>query len=127
MDAMQSIYEQLGQEEGVRRIVDKFYDIMDTLPEVTTLRQMHPPNLDTSRDKLTWFLMGRFGGPNAFVERVGPPRLRARHMPFKIDLDAAEEWMRCMNQALEEEVIDASLRDQLRVFFAQVALHMRNR
>jgi len=124
---MQSIYEQLGQEDGIRRIVDKFYTIMDTLPEVSTLRKMHPPELESSKDKLTWFLVGRFGGPNLFVERVGSPRLRARHMPFHIDLDAAEEWMRCMNQALEEEVGDEPLRNQLRVFFAQVALHMRNR
>jgi len=123
---MDSIYQQLGEEEGIRRIVDRFYDLMDTLPEVQTLRDMHPPNLTSSREKLTWFLMGRFGGPNAFVERVGPPRLRARHLPFKIDLNAAEEWMRCMNQALEEEVPDEGLRYQLRVFFAQVALHMRN-
>ena len=124
---MSSAYEVLGEEAGIRALVDRFYDLMDTLPEAATIRAMHPPNLSESRDKLTWFLVGRFGGPPLYEERYRHPRLRARHMPFAVDTDAANAWMLCMNTALEELVDDPGVRAQLSEFFNHVAMFMRNR
>lgn len=120
-------YEYLGKEEGIRRLVDRFYELMDTLPEAATIRAMHPDDLTESADKLTMFLVGRFGGPNLYVEKHGHPRLRMRHLPFAVDAAAAAAWMKCMNQAMDEQVEPGAARDELRAFFAHVAQHMRNR
>lgn len=119
-------YQYLGEEAGLRALVDRFYDHMDALPEAATIRAMHPEDLSESRDKLFKFLSGRFGGPNLYVEEFGHPRLRMRHLPFRIDAEAAAAWMLCMNRALDELVEPGPARSELRAFFAHVAQHMRN-
>ena len=120
-------YEYLGEEEGIRKLVDRFYELMDTLPEAKAIRAMHPKDLTESRQKLTWFLVGRFGGPNLYVQHYGHPRLRMRHMPFAIDEQGATAWMICMGQAMMELLPEDPMRDEIYVFFAQIALFMRNR
>ena len=52
---------------------------MDSIPQFRELRDMHPADLQGSRDKLYMFLSGWLGGPDLFVEKFGHPRLRARH------------------------------------------------
>jgi hemoglobin len=120
-------YEFLGQEAGIRRLVDRFYELMDSLPVAATIRAMHPADLEESADKLALFLVERFGGPSVYSSQRGHPRLRARHMPFAVDAAAAEAWMACMRQALEEQVRSGPERDELVAFFDHVANHMRNR
>ena len=117
----------VGGEPGVRRLVDRFYDLMDTLPEARGIRALHPERLDGSRDKLHWFLVGWLGGPPLYVSRFGHPRLRARHLPFPIGAAERDAWMRCMSDALDACVDDARLRGFLHAAFAQLADHMRNR
>lgn len=119
-------FARIGGEAGVRRLVDRFYDLMDTLPETRALRALHPPSLDESRDKLWWFLVGWLGGPPRYVERFGHPRLRARHLPFPIDEGARDQWMLCMARALAETVEDAALREHLARALGRLADHMRN-
>lgn len=119
-------YELIGGEEGVRRLVDRFYDLMDELPEADGIRQMHARSLEASRRKLFMFLSGWLGGPSLYIEEYGHPRLRARHMPFAIGESEAEQWMLCMRQALEEVVEDEGLRKFLDQRLTHVANHIRN-
>lgn len=119
-------YELIGGEDGVRRLVDRFYDLMDTDPEVHGIRAMHPPDLRTSREKLYLFLTGWMGGPQLYVERFGHPRLRARHLPFPIGEDERDQWLRCMDRALDEQDMPDALRAFLRERFHGLADHMRN-
>ncbi|MCB9591988.1 MAG: group II truncated hemoglobin [Sandaracinaceae bacterium] len=119
-------YELIGGEAGVRALVDRFYDLMDTLPEAATVRAMHARSLEVSRRKLFWFLSGWLGGPQLYVERFGHPRLRRRHFPFAIDTAAADQWMLCMRRALEETCADPDLRGFLEARFGELAMHMRN-
>jgi hemoglobin len=121
-----SFYETLGGEGGVRALVDRFYDLMDTLPEAKHIREMHPAELTGSREKLFMFLSGWLGGPNLFIEKFGHPRLRARHMPFPIDDVARDQWMLCMGRALDELCADEDARARLKVGLQQLADHMRN-
>ena len=120
-------FEALGGLDGMRALVDAFYDRMEALPEAAGIRAMHPADPAGSREKLWMFLVGRFGGPQLYVERYGHPRLRARHLPFPIATAEAQAWMRCMDQALDAVVQDAALHAELRSFFAQTADFMRNR
>ena len=119
-------YELLGGEEGVRRLVDRFYDLMDALPEADGIRQMHAKSLKISRRKLFMFMSGWLGGPSLYIEEYGHPRLRARHMPFAIGESEADQWMRCMRQALAENVEQEGLREFLDERLTHVANHMRN-
>lgn len=119
-------YELLGGAEAVQTLVDRFYDLMDTLPEAATIRAMHARSLKSSREKLVLFLTGWLGGPPLYMEKHGHPRLRMRHAPFVIDEDARQAWMLCMRQALDEQVDNDELRRFLDQALDRVAAHMRN-
>ena len=127
----QTVFERMGRAPGIRQLVDRFYEHMDVLPEAATIRAMHPADLTESREKLSLFLIGWSGGPPAYVEKYGHPRLRARHMPFPIDDDAAVAWVRCMGIALEEFSRDGKmgkeLAEELLNAFVRIAGHMRSK
>jgi hemoglobin len=120
-------FEWVGGEEVVRRLVDRFYDLMDLEPAYKELRALHPTTMEGSRDKLFWFLCGWLGGPQHFIERFGHPRLRMRHMPFAIDRQARDQWLACMKQAMIEVELDPVLIVRLEESFFQTADFMRNK
>ena len=126
MAETETIYKRLGGHTAIVALVDRFYDLMDTLPEAKTIRAMHPDDLDSSRAKLTLFLMMWTGGPRNYLEVRGHPRMRARHLPFAIGPDEVEAWMTCMRQAMDEQVTDPELRTFLDGAFDRLAQHMRN-
>lgn len=120
-------FERLGGEVGVRALVDRFYDLMDLEPAFALIRQLHPSDLDGSRDKLFWFLCGWLGGPNLYIDRFGHPRLRARHLPYAIGLAERDQWMACMMQAMQESAVDDTLAARLTESFFGTADWMRNK
>jgi len=109
----------------VRRLVHRFYEIMDTLPEAKGIRALHKDLPDAER-KLFMFLSGWMGGPQLYSEKYGHPRLRMRHMPFPIGDAERDQWMACMTKAMEETVDDESLRNELKADFYKIADFMRN-
>eukprot|EP01034_Spumella_vulgaris_P005187 gene5187-6620_t len=119
-------FDWVGGEVPVRQLVDRFYDLMDLEAGYADLRAVHPPTLDGSRDKLHWFLCGWLGGPDHYIERFGHPRLRARHMPYKIGIRERDQWMNCMRQAMLECELDPALRERLDAAFMNTADWMRN-
>jgi hemoglobin len=121
-----TLYEQLGGAEGVRALVDRFYELMDQLPEAKGIRDLHPADLTGSADKLYKFLSGFLGGPPLYVNEFGHPRLRARHLPFPIGVRERDQWVLCMEKALQELVASETLRSTLASYFRRTADHMRN-
>ena len=122
-----STYDLIGGEVRLRELVNCFYDLMELEPEFAGIRAMHPTPLDSSRDKLFWFLSGWLGGPNLYIERFGHPRLRARHLPFAIASAERDQWLCCMSLAMRDVGIDAPLREALMQSFYQTADWMRNK
>lgn len=119
-------YEQLGGEAALRRLVHRFYALMDELPEAHTVRLMHPESLAGSEESLFEFLSGWFGGPSLYIAKKGHPRLRMRHAPYAVGTVVRDEWMLCMAQALTEQVQDTDFRARLVDTFGQMADHMIN-
>jgi hemoglobin len=117
----------LGGEAGVARLTDRFYQLMDTVPQFAGIRAMHPESLQGSRDKLFMFLSGWLGGPDLFVEKFGHPRLRARHLPFAIGAAERDQWVACMVLAMEDSGIEEGLRQHLLKSFFNTADFMRNK
>lgn len=119
-------YEALGGEVAVRKLVDRFYDLMDSLPEAAGIRALHPEDLASSRDKLFMFLTGWLGGPPLYTSKYGHPRLRARHLPFSIGTSERDQWMFCMTRAITE----ADFGDDMKKFLVEklgpLADFMRN-
>jgi hemoglobin len=117
----------IGGESQVHALVDRFYDLMDLEPDYAALRAAHGTELANAREKLKMFLTGWLGGPQRYTEQFGHPRLRMRHMPFSIGIAERDQWVACMDQAMQETGVDAALRTRLKDSFMQTADWMRNR
>ena len=119
-------YKLMGGEIALRRLVDCFYDLMDEDPDYFGIRKLHPEELNNSRDKLFMFLSGWIGGPSLYVEKYGEPRLRSRHLPFSIGITERDQWLLCMDRAMEKIGLEMQLRKSLTLAFEQTADFMRN-
>ncbi len=122
----QTPYTLMGGEPKVRELANRFYDIMSNAPEAADLYAIHPLPLDNIRQKFFEFLSGWLGGPALFEQKYGHPRLRARHLPFQVDEKLRNQWMYCMDKALDEVVDNKLLRDGIRQSIGQLASHMIN-
>ena len=120
------MYQQLGEEAGVTQLVNRFYDIMASESFAKPVLDLHPADLSTSRKKLIWFLSGWLGGPSLYLEKIGEPMMRRRHFHVDIGIKERNIWLQCMYQALEEQLGDSLLREQLKSSFLNMANHMRN-
>ena len=117
------IYAIVG-EDGFARLVRAFYA---QVPSDPILGAMYPPDdLAGAEQRLRDFLIGRFGGPPRYIEARGHPRLRMRHMPFRLDDAARDRWVALMNRALDEAALPAEVTSLLREFFAATATFLRN-
>ncbi len=119
-------YESLGGEGKVRQLVERFYELMDTLEQARDIRRLHADDLGEAKEKLFKFLSGWLGGPPLYQQEYGHPRLRMRHMPFPIGERERDQWMLCMRQAMTDVGVEEKLRTQLEQAFYRVADFMRN-
>jgi hemoglobin len=117
------IYKQIG-EAGFERLVAAFYK---QVPGDDVLGAMYPKeDLPGAEQRLRDFLVGRFGGPPRYMEQRGHPRLRMRHMPFKLDQRARDRWVQLMDKALDEAKLPKEAEDFLRGFFHHMATFLMN-
>ena len=120
-------YQRIGGDEKIRALVQRFYYLMDELPEAFGVRKLHGADLKDAEEKLFMFLSGWMGGPQRYVEQFGHPRLRMRHITFSIGDAERDQWMLCMNQAMQDVVEDEGLRQELSAAFGKVADFMKNK
>jgi hemoglobin len=119
-------YALMGGQETVDRLVDRFYDRMEALPEGAVVRAMHPGDLTAIRTLLKKYMGEWLGGPKRYTSERGHPMLRARHLPFPIGNAERDAWMLCMNGALDETVSHVEVREHVRAALANLAGWMRN-
>lgn len=124
MIAEGEIYGQIG-EEGFERLVRAFYA---QVPGDDILGPMYPADdMAGAEERLKDFLVGRFGGPQRYIEQRGHPRLRMRHMPFTLDQRARDRWVQLMERALAEAALPAESEQVLCAFFHHMATFLINK
>jgi len=119
-------YELLGGEAGVRRLVDRFYDIMDEAPEAQGIRAMHAEDLGPMRQKLFEFLSGWLGGPPLYFQRYGTVCITRAHQPYAIGEPERDQWLFCMRRALEDLGAAPEVRKMLEAPLFRIADFLRN-
>lgn len=112
-------YRAAGGSEGIRRLVERFYVHMDTLPIAATIRAMHDADLTLVRDKLAVFLCAWLGGPNEYRQKFGPISIPSFHARFAIDEAERDAWLACMMLAVEEQPWDDAFK---RYFMQAIAM-----
>lgn len=121
------IFDRIGGELVVDRLVEEFYARMDSLPEASGIRAMHEADLGPTKRILKRYLTEWMGGPNLYSSERGHPRLRQRHMGFPIGDAARDAWLLCMDGALRETIADEAVRQEIYTALARLADWMRNR
>jgi hemoglobin len=112
-------------EDGFQRLVAAFYR---QVPTDDILGPMYPvDDLEEAEYRLRGFLIGRFGGPQTYVEERGHPALRMRHAPYELNIDARNRWVEIMERALDQAAFAPEIDQVLRPFFAQTATFLINR
>lgn len=121
-----TLFQAMGGESVLQKLVSDFYNLMDSLPEAAGIRAQHAPDLSEAKEKLYMFLVGWTGGPQLYVEKHGHPRLRARHLPFKIGMSERDQWLLCMWKALDQSGIAEEPMKLFKSAIYRLADHMRN-
>ncbi|RFC54137.1 globin domain-containing protein [Brumimicrobium aurantiacum] len=117
-----TLYEKLG-ESKIKALVDAFYERVYQDP---VLIPLFNNDITEIKDKQFRFLTQFLGGPQLYIEKYGPPRMRMRHMPHKIDQKAMVCWLACMKEAIATLDISEDLGTELYHKFPQLAHHMVN-
>jgi hemoglobin len=120
-----TIFERVGGEPFFERLVDEFYDGVATDP---VLLPLYPEQHDLTgaRHRLTLFLVQYWGGPTTYSDERGHPRLRMRHMDFRIDAAARDRWLSLMHDAMVEQDLAEEQETQLWMYLVSAAFAMQN-
>lgn len=120
----ETFFDQVGGEPTFRRLVHRFYQ---GVAEDELLRPMYPEeDLGPAEERLALFLMQYWGGPRTYSEHRGHPRLRMRHVPFKVDRAAHDAWLKHMRAAVDELALPADAERQLWDYLTYAAASMVN-
>jgi hemoglobin len=131
MEAMdsepQSFYDAVGGADTFRAIVSRFYE---QVPQDEILSQLYPADdLAGAEERLRMFLEQYWGGPRTYSDRRGHPRLRMRHVPFRITPIERDAWLRCMHTAvasIDSDTLDDEHRRQLLEYLEMAAQSLVN-
>lgn len=124
-DRPTSLFYAAGGAEFFHRLVDAFYLGVATDP---VLLPLYPeqPDLTGARHRLTLFLIQYWGGPTTYDDERGHPRLRLRHMPFRIGPRERDRWLHHMSSAIDQATTDPAVRQLLLGYFVPAAEQLRN-
>ncbi len=111
-------------EDGIRRMVAAFYRHVPTDDLIGPM--YHEADLGGAEERLAEFLLFRLGASTRYLETRGHPKLRMRHITFKIGIAERDRWLELMTAAMEETGVPPAAREFLDPFFAQVADFLRN-
>ena len=118
-------YEMLG-DDGIKQLVNAFYDVMDELPLAADIRAMHAENLDSVKRMLTAYLTGWMGGPPVYQAIKGTVCLTDPHEPYRIGPKERDQWLACMDEALQRVSASEELKEMLKEPMYRVADTVRN-
>jgi hemoglobin len=123
-DVATTVFEIVGGQPFFDALVDRFYARVETDP---VLRPLYPDDLVPGKRALALFLGQYWGGPPAYSEEKGHPRLRMRHAPFPIDGRARDAWLAAMLASVHEADMPEIAREQMREYFTMASTAMINR
>lgn len=83
-------------DDGIRRMIHDFYGNLAN----SDIRDIFVGDMQQAADRSADYFVQLLGGPPIFQQKFGPPRLRARHIPFEITERARQTWIGCFETTL---------------------------
>lgn len=121
---VQTPFELIGGAQPVRRLVERFYDLMEREPAFAALRAMHAADLAPMRDSLAGFLTGWLGGPRDWFAAHPGVCMMSAHRSLPITRETARQWIEAMGQALRDTAVEPGLARDIREAFGRMAANM---
>jgi hemoglobin len=121
VETVPSLYDRIGGAEGVRAVVERFYDLMDEEPRYAALRAMHGADLLPMRVSLTQFLSAWLGGPRTWFEERPGACIMSAHRAMDVTRETAAQWVHAMSRALAENRVEPAIGTQMRQAFLRMA------
>jgi hemoglobin len=118
-----SLYERVGGDAFFVSLVERFYEGVQS---DALLRPLYPDDLEPPKQHLALFLVQYWGGPHTYSAERGHPRLRMRHMRFRIGRAEREAWLQHMRAAVEASDASHSDAQALMGYFETAATSLMN-
>jgi len=125
VDAEITPYARIGEAPAVRRLVERFYDLMETDPAYAELRGLHAADLKPMRGSLAGFLVGWLGGPRDWFAAHPGVCMMSLHAAIPVNEATARQWREAMARALADTGVEAELAGQINAAFARMSENMR--
>jgi len=119
-------YKAAGELPGLTKLVDAFYDYMESLPEAKKILRLHPTDLALSRKKLAFFLSGWLGGPKLYSENFGSINIPLAHKRLPVGYEERDAWILCMQKAIAQQPYEESFKSYLITQLRVPAERIRN-
>ena len=120
-------YRAAGELAGITALVDDFYAVMDTEPHAAVIRAMHPDDLSSSRQRLSYFLSGWLGGPRLYREHFVAISIPDIHKHLRIGSEERDQWLWCMQRALDRQDYPPEFKEYLLAQLSIPAERVRQR
>ena len=127
-DLRQSLYDLIGGDAGVLKLVNSFYDIIETHPEAHKLHVLHLRGNGVAHARVAQFkfLSAFLGGPKLYFEEHGHANIRAIHEHVEIDEVAKDIWLNCMSLAIDDIGLEITTKRKLMLNFRVIAERLVN-
>jgi hemoglobin len=118
-----SLYARVGGEPYFFSLVERFYQEVESDP---LLRPLYPPDLQAPKRHLALFQIQYWGGPHTYSAERGHPRLRMRHIRFRIGRAERESWLQHMRAAIAAGEASPADAQALLDYFESAATSLMN-
>ena len=117
-------YDDFGGHQTFAKLVGEFYR---GVAQDDELRALYPEqDLGPAEDRLRMFFEQYWGGPTTYSDQRGHPRLRMRHLPFRVTPDMRDRWLLHMMNAVDTLGLEPDLDDRLRDYLTRAAYSLVN-
>lgn len=125
----ETLYNRVGGEEGLRKLIETFYDIIEFEPPGHELHILHLKGHGVAHSRIEQFnfLSGFLGGPQLYIEKYKHSNVRQMHVHVEIDASARDAWLECMLEAINRLSLPTDVKDDLMVNFTRVAFQLKNK
>ncbi len=119
VSAPDNFYDEVGGHATFATIVARFYQEVAADP---VLRSLYPEkDLGPAEHRFLMFLEQYWGGPRSYSDQRGHPRLRMRHMPFRITITERDAWLRAIGKGVDAVDLTAEQRERLWSYLVMAA------
>lgn len=124
-----SLFSRVGGTAFFDQLVAAFYAGVAT-DEVLAPLYPERPDFGPAQRRLSLFLAQYWGGPHTYLDERGHPRLRMRHLPFRVGPLERDRWLVHMAAAVEQTCRTLpdgdAIAAELMAYFVPAAEHLRN-